>query len=383
MLKKPQTIKVNLATPARKYEIQIGLGTLTRSGSESRRLLGRSTNRIVIVSNRKVFSLYGSTLVKGLKASNFHVASWLMGDGERFKSLTTAQQALQFFARAGLERNDAVLTLGGGVVGDLGGFAAATYLRGIPLIHIPTTLIAQIDSAIGGKTGVNLEGKNLVGAFHQPSAVMIDVETLRTLPKREVTAGWCEAVKHGAIGSRKLFQQTSTFLKTFQSPQEQLAAPALVDLIKAHCSFKAQIVRQDETEDPLRTDRSSRRVLNFGHTIAHALESVTGYRRFRHGEAVGHGMLVAAQISKNLGLLPTSELELLRQTIRMCGPLPTAANIDPATILEHVRTDKKHLGGNLQWILLEQIGRPRIVSGTKIPPRVIRDSLSEGLATAS
>lgn len=384
MRTKVKRISVSLESPPRTYQIQIGPGTLIEAARGIRRSLGPHTQRIVLVSNRKVFRLYGASLVTDLQANDFNVSSFLMGDGERHKSLATANKALQFFSRIGLERTDAVLALGGGVVGDLAGFAAATYLRGVPLIHVPTTVIAQIDSSIGGKTGVNLpRGKNLVGSFHQPRAVIVDVATLRTLPAREVTAGWCEAVKNGAVGGRKLFQQTTTFLKTFQSSHEQVSAAALTDLIKAHCAYKVDVVKHDEREDPVRTDSHSRRVLNFGHTIAHALEAVTGYRRFRHGEAVGHGMRVAGQISKNLGLLSSSELKSLREAIELCGPLPAAADLDPKAILQQVRNDKKVLGGAVQWVLLEKIGKPRIVPGTEIPTQLIRDSLRQSLQVAS
>src|SRR5439155_13101588 len=195
-----------------------------------------------------------------------------------------------------------------GVVGDLAGFAAATYLRGIAFVQVPTTLLAQIDASVGGKTGVNLPaGKNLVGAFHQPHLVVIDIQTLRTLPQRELTAGWCEAVKQGAVGSRRLFDQTDRLLSSngtdfslcFEKEESQTE---VCDAIAAHCSFKAAIVAGDEREDIGRTDRRSRRILNFGHTTAHALEKLTGYRRFRHGEAVGYGILVAGEISKNVGI---------------------------------------------------------------------------------
>lgn len=373
-------ISVSLESPPHTYQIHVGRYTLTDAASIVRRCLGSNTRRIVLVSNRKVFSLYGSSLIRDLKANDFRVSCFLMGDGERHKSLETANKALQFFSSVDLERTDAVLGLGGGVVGDLAGFAAATYLRGVPLIHVPTTLIAQIDSAIGGKTGVNLAtGKNLVGSFHQPRAVIIDVATLQTLPRREVTAGWCEAVKNGAVSGRKLFLQTTTFLKNAKVSHEQLSSSALTTLIKSHCAYKVGVVKHDEREDPGRTDNHSRRVLNFGHTIAHALEAVTGYRRFRHGEAVGHGMRVAGQISKNLGLLSSSELESLREAIKLCGPLPAAADLDPKTILQHVRKDKKHFGGSVQWVLLEGVGKPRIVSGATIPAQLIRDSLRQGL----
>lgn len=384
MRTKTQTVDVSLPAQQHRYQVHIGRDTLGQVGYETRQCLGPQSSRVVVISNRKVFDLYAPRVVGSLKANNFRVTPWLMGDGERFKTLTTAEKALQVLGSAGLERTDAVVALGGGVVGDLAGFAAATYLRGIPLIQVPTTVIAQIDSAIGGKTGVNLRGgKNLVGAFHQPRAVIIDVETLRTLPARELVAGWCEAIKNGVVGSLDLFEQTMRFLSATQSEKAPLSPTALPDLVKSHCAFKAGIVKQDEREDPNRTDGRSRRVLNFGHTIGHALEAVTRYRRFRHGEAVGHGMLVAGEMSKSLGLLAASELELLRDAVRICGPLPPANDLAADEIMDLVRSDKKSVGGSVQWVLLEAIGQPRIVTGKEIPSRVVRDALRRGLKSAS
>ncbi|MGI8732352.1 MAG: 3-dehydroquinate synthase [Pyrinomonadaceae bacterium] len=382
MQTKRQIVDVRLAAQPRRYRVHIGRDLLDNVGDQTRECLGPQSSRVAIISNQTVFDLYGARVVKSLEASDFLVASWLMGDGERFKSLVTLQKALQFLSSAGLERADSVIALGGGVVGDLAGFAAAIYLRGIPLIQVPTTVIAQIDSAVGGKTAVNLRaGKNLVGAFHQPRTVIADVETIKTLPARELVSGWCEAIKNGAVGSRDLFDQTVMFLSTLKSGTAAHSARALPALIKAHCTFKAEIVRHDEREDAKRTDNRSRRVLNFGHTIGHALEALTRYRRFRHGEAVGHGMLVAGEISKNLGLLAASELTLLREAVRMCGPLPPAADLAPREIMDLVRTDKKIVGGEVQWVLLKGIGKPRIVAGKEIPSPLIRDALIRGLGT--
>jgi 3-dehydroquinate synthase len=365
------------------YEIRIGRRILSDVGSEARACLGKLAQHIVLISNRRVFSLYGSAVVKSLHARHFSVSPWLMSDGERHKSLITAEKALRFLSETGLERGDAVLALGGGVVGDLAGFVAATYLRGVALIQVPTTLLAQIDSSVGGKTGVNLPtGKNLVGSFHQPSAVIVDIETLTTLPARELVAGWCETVKQGAVGSRKLFNQTTDFLESFNS-RGTLIFSQLEKLIASHCAFKASIVAEDEREDLARRDNRSRRILNFGHTIAHALESVTSYRRFRHGEAVGHGMLVAGELSKNLGLLNQSELESLSRAVRLCGPLPSANGLEESAIIKAIARDKKRAGGHVQWVLLEGIGRPRIVDGKEISPRLLKQSLRDALRTRS
>ena len=373
--------RLQVRTNARphEYEIRIGRGILSEAGRIARGCLGKQSQRIALISNRKVFSLHGSSVVKSLQAEGFSVTPWLIGDGERYKSVQTTEKVLSFLSETGIERSDGVVALGGGVIGDVAGFAAAVYLRGVPLIQIPTTLLAQIDSSVGGKTGVNLPtGKNLVGSFHQPGAVVIDIETLTTLPLRELSAGWCECVKQGAVSGRKLFRQTIDFLELFKS-QGVLASLQLEELIASHCAFKASIVAADEREDLARRDRRSRRILNFGHTIAHALEAVTNYRRFRHGEAVGHGMLVAGELSKNLGLLKQSELELLRQAVSRCGLLPTAGDLDGRAVIDAIAQDKKRIAGHVQWVLLERIGHPRIVDGKEISPGLLRKSVRKGL----
>jgi 3-dehydroquinate synthase len=376
-----QLPRLRVRTKARphEYEITIGRNVLSEAGQVARGCLGRQAQRVALISNKKVFFHYGPVVTASLKADGFTVWPWLIGDGERHKSLRTAQEVLSFFSEAELDRGDGVAALGGGVVGDVAGFAAAAYLRGIAFIQIPTTLLAQIDSSVGGKTGVNLPaGKNLVGSFHQPAAVLIDVQTLSTLPARELVAGWCECVKQGAVSGPKLFKQTTDFLRELKSP-EGLVSSQLERLIASHCAFKASIVAGDEREDIARRDRRSRRILNFGHTIGHALEAVTNYRRFRHGEAVGLGMLVAGQLSKNLGLLDASELELLNEAVSLCGPLPSAGDLDQNAVIGAMRRDKKRTAGQVQWVLLEHIGRPRIVDGKEISPQLLRKSVREGL----
>jgi 3-dehydroquinate synthase len=370
------------ARPKTDYEIIIGAGALASLGAQARRSLTPHARRVVVVSNATVFKLYGAAASENLRAAGFHVETLLIGDGERHKSLRTLERTLASFSSMRLERSDAVVALGGGVVGDLAGFAAAVYLRGIAFIQVPTTLLAQVDASVGGKTAVNLsKGKNLVGAFHQPRAVLIDTETLQTLPRRELTAGWCESVKQGAAGSRRLFDQTYSFLRD-GGPCEsiQRGGSSLDDLIAAQCAFKASIVARDEREEMTRADRRSRRILNFGHTTAHALEAVTHYRRFRHGEAVGYGMLVAGEISVRLGLLDVSELELLREGVRLTGRLPRADDLDHRAITSALAHDKKSVGGHLKWVLLEQVGRAAIVDGHEIQPHVLRASLRAALS---
>jgi 3-dehydroquinate synthase len=308
----------------------------------------------------------------------------MMNDGERNKSLKSFEQAITFLGKSGLERNDLVVALGGGVVGDLAGFAAATYLRGVAFVQIPTTLLAQIDASVGGKVGVNTRlGKNLVGGFHQPRLVLIDLDTLRTLPRRELTAGWCEAVKQGAVGDRKLFERTVRLLRNgYDLRVREAVEDSLEEIgatIAAHCRFKAAIVAGDERESTSRLDPRSRKILNFGHTTAHALETVTGYRRFRHGEAVGYGMLVAGEISKNIGTLTTDGLESLRQAVRACGRLPAANDIEINRLIGAMKSDKKSIAGSVKWVLLERIGKARIADGSEVSTRILRQALRDGL----
>jgi 3-dehydroquinate synthase len=356
-----ERVRVRLrAQAADEYHVLVGAGLLTQSGTQARRSLDPGVQRLALISNEKVFELYGAALLKSLRAAAFRVEPFLIGDGERHKNLRTLEQALAFLASLGLERTDAVVALGGGVVGDLAGLAAALYLRGIAFLQIPTTLLAQVDGA-----------------------VLVDTETLRTLPARELTAGWCEAVKHGAAGDRRLFDRTVEFLKQEPATPSPSSDTALARLIAAHISFKASIVSGDEREDVGRTDYRSRRILNFGHTTAHALEAVTGYRRFRHGEAVGYGMLVAGEISKRLGTLDGSELELLRDAVRSCGWLPRADDLAPTRIISALASDKKSVGGSVKWILLERLGRALIVDGREISARVLRDSLRAALHKTS
>src|SRR5882762_3861156 len=382
-------VSVRLPARQRSYEIKIGAGLLLQLGREARAVLGPQSRRAVLISNPTVFKHYGKLAEQSLKKANFKITHWLMPEGERHKSLSSLAQALKFLAESGIERGDVVVALGGGVVGDLAGFAAATYLRGIAFVQVPTTLLAQIDASVGGKTGVNLpHGKNLVGAFHQPRLVVIDTQTLGTLPRRELAAGWCEAVKQGAVGSRKLFDQTDRLLRRssidfslcFAKEESQTE---VCDTIAAHCRFKAAIVAGDEREEIGRNDHRSRRILNFGHTTAHALEKLTGYRRFRHGEAVGYGILVAGEISKNVGMLASGELESLREAVRRCGPLPRADDLSIDEITAAMKGDKKSVAGVTRWVLLERIGRARIVDESQIDKRILRSSLRAGLRALS
>ena len=376
-------VKFPPAHPKR-YEIEIGENKLKNCGAWATKILSETAKKIVVISNAKVFALYGKTVEESLKGKGFEVFVFKMPDGERYKNFRVLQNALRFCGEKNLKRTDTVLALGGGVVGDLAGFAAAVYLRGVAFLQVPTTLLAQIDSSVGGKTAINTDfGKNLIGAFYQPSGVLIDVGTLQTLPRRELTAGFCEAVKQGAIADRKLFNQTADFLKNYSinSFKTHFAKTKFLEdlqkLIAAQVAFKAQIVKGDERENSARVDAQSRKILNFGHTVAHALEKVTDYRRFRHGEAVGYGILVAAKISNNIGIFDNDELGLLDDTVRLTGNLPKADDIEIETLVKAFAFDKKADGESLQWILLEAIGKPKIFQSRDISDSVIKSSLEE------
>lgn len=365
-----------------KYEIAIGPGLLGEIGEHARCSLTPAARCIVLISDPTVFDHYGDIAMRSLRKAGFKTSYLLIHEGEFYKSLGSLKRVLASLGEAKLERHDAVVALGGGVVGDVTGFAAAIYMRGIAYIQSPTTLLAQIDASVGGKTAINSEfGKNLIGAFHQPRHVVIDPRTLRSLPSRELTSGWLECIKQGAVGGRQLFNQTVGFLARGIAIDKDSLDEKLSKLIAAHCSFKARIVAGDEREAVERTDYHSRRILNFGHTIAHALEFVTDYRRFRHGEAVGYGMLVAGELSKRLGILDLSELESLSAAIHLAGRLPLANDIAVNAIMSALTRDKKIVGGHIQWILLERLGRARIVDGNDIAPRMLRDSLRNALQT--
>jgi len=370
-------LEISLNQQARTSEINIAAGIRRNLGE----LLPLKSPRLVgIVSNERVFGLYGREVKRSLKSAGFKVREWLMPEGERYKSFRSLEKAVSFLSENRFERDDLVLALGGGVVGDLAGFSAAIYLRGLPLVQVPTTLLSQIDSSVGGKTGINLaSGKNLVGAFHQPSSVFIDTETLVSLPPRELVSGFCEMVKQALIAGRSLLELTVECLQKQARERDFLLSPEFEKLIAAQCSFKASIVANDERESTSRTDTKSRRVLNFGHTTAHALETITNYRYFRHGEAVGYGMLVAGELSRNLGLIDSGDLESLRDAVRLCGRLPRADNLDTNRIIGALKHDKKSVGGQINWVLLEGIGRPRIVEGRLINAKSLRHSLRDGL----
>ncbi|HEX8288770.1 MAG TPA: 3-dehydroquinate synthase [Pyrinomonadaceae bacterium] len=383
---KNETVSVKLGAKKHSYKIEIGHNTLEKCGDWAKNSLPKSAKKIVIVSNPKIFRLYGERAQNSLSEAGYETLVWLMNDGEKYKNLRSLESALRFFSENNLSRTDAVVALGGGVVGDLAGFASAIYQRGIAFLQIPTTFLAMIDSSVGGKTAVNSEfGKNLIGAFHQPNGVLVDVSVLKTLPKRELIAGFCEAVKQGAIADEKLFNRTGEFLRNFSLNKfkkfydDEGFVSALKSLIAAQVGFKAEIVQQDEKESSERSDGKSRKILNFGHTLGHALEKVTDYKYFKHGEAVGYGILFAAELSKTLDIFDENELKSLNDVMHRVGNLPRADEIAPNDLIQAFKYDKKTIGKSLQWILLEGIGKPVIVSDENIPNSAIQKTLEKVL----
>ncbi len=371
-------------TPRKPIPIEIGFENRFRAGEFASRCFSKTTREISVVSDSRVFRLYGKEILRSLKRSGFETSTVLIGQGEFTKNFATLEQICAGFSKASIRRTDGCIALGGGVVGDVAALAASLYLRGISVLHIPTTLVAQIDSSIGGKTAINTEfAKNQIGSFHQPSGILADVSVLRSLAHRDVRSGFFEMLKHGAIGDRKLFFRLKKFLedfpcKTFRAHfASEVFQTSLEYLIRANVLFKASIVSSDPLEERERSDVKSRKILNFGHTVGHALEKSTSYSQFRHGEAVGIGMLVAAEISKNLGILALPELELLNDVVGQLGSLPSTKQIESRQILTALKSDKKNYGNSLQWILLEKIGQPRIVSSREIPEALIRKAISK------
>jgi 3-dehydroquinate synthase len=339
-------VRIDVPIPARTYTVTIGDGTLDRVGRTLDDL--QAPARRFIVSSPLVWRLHGPQLARALNAAE----PILVPDGERFKQLPTVARIYDALARANADRAATLITFGGGVIGDMAGFAAATYLRGIALVHLPTTLLAQVDSAIGGKVGVNHPlGKNLIGAFYQPLAVVVDPLVLGTLPRREFRAGLYEVIKYGMTSSAALFARIGRDRKAIftRSPE------ALMPIIAESIGIKSAVVSADERE------AGPRRILNFGHTAGHAIEAVTKYRRYRHGEAVGYGMLVAAELATARGALADRDRQELVDLIVSLGPLPPIADLSIASILEAMRHDKKVVAGRLHFVLPTAIGATTIV----------------------
>lgn len=333
---------LNVALGTRSYPVLIGAGLLARAESFRERLPARD---VLIVTNTTVAPLYLQQARAAL--GDRRVVEAILPDGEPHKTLGNMARILDVLVANRFARDCAVLALGGGVVGDLAGFAAATYQRGVTFVQAPTTLLAQVDSAVGGKTGVNHPGgKNLIGAFHQPALVVSDTATLHTLPARELRAGLAEVIKYGLICDAALFAWLEAHLDELLSGD----AAALTHVIRRSCEIKAAIVARDEHE------HGERALLNLGHTFGHALESATSYKEWLHGEAVGAGLVMAAAMSSACGLLAEADAARVRRLIERAGLPGRVASVSPRQALEHMRIDKKKLGGRLRLVLLKGIG---------------------------
>ncbi len=350
----------------RSYDILIEEGLLTSGRAAERVAAPASGKRVVLVTHPGLAADYAAPLQSGLQSRGFTVSLITLPPGERFKSLRTVARLYTDFLDAGLDRKSLIVAVGGGVLGDLVGFAAATYLRGVRFVQVPTTLLAQVDASVGGKTGVDLpQGKNLVGAFHQPGAVLIDPLTLRTLPARELRAGLAEVIKYGIIYDGFFFQAIVADLPALLRRDMD----ALSRAIARSCEIKAEVVAQDETE------QGPRAILNFGHTVGHALEAVTNYRRYKHGEAVAIGMVAAALIGEEVGLTPPEVTQAITEVLK-AARLPTGfpADISVEAILAAAQRDKKTQDGQLRFVLAERIGMVRF--GQSVPVEAVRAALA-------
>ena len=342
--------ELDVALSERSYRIRIGAGLLDDAASLRAAIGGRQA---LLLSNTTVAPLYAARVEAALDGLRWQ--RLLLDDGERFKTVESAARVWQALAELGAQRNATLIALGGGVIGDMGGFAAACWMRGIDFVQLPTTLLAMVDSSVGGKTGVNLpQGKNLVGAFWQPRLVLADIDTLTTLPEREYRAGLAEVVKYGAIGDPDFFAWLEKHVDALTARDTDVIAEAVL----RSCRHKAGVVARDERET------GERALLNFGHTYGHAMETIGDYRQWLHGEAVAIGMVLAAQLSAALGLADRTDAERLQMLLTRLG-LPTARpdNADPDRVVALMRLDKKSLSDRLRLILWRGIGRAEIVDG--------------------
>ena len=341
-----QRIQVRL--DERSYQIEIGAGILASGYAADAISMLAPGRRIALVTHPGLRAAYAEPLLRGLQARGFTVATILQSPGERHKTLTATARLYREFLEAGLDRTSLIVAVGGGVLGDTVGFAAATYLRGVRFVQVPTTLLAQVDASVGGKTGVDLpEGKNLVGAFHQPAGVIIDTDSLATLPMRELRAGLAEVIKYGIIYDAPFFASIGVSL-----PRLLRRDPStLIEVIARSCAIKAEVVSQDETEQGLRA------ILNFGHTIGHALEAVTNYRRYKHGEAVAIGMVAAALIGEEIGVTPEEATNAIVGALRAASlPVSFPGDVDAVSILTAARRDKKTIDSQLRFVVVRALG---------------------------
>jgi 3-dehydroquinate synthase len=348
----------------RSYQIAVDRQLLGTIGEACKNLkLGR---RGAIITDSNVAPLFGKTVERALSKADFEITTITIRAGEKSKSLKVAQECYDHLAAFRLERNSFIVALGGGVVGDLAGFVAATYLRGIPFVQVPTTLLAQVDSSVGGKVGVNLKaGKNLVGAFYQPLHVLCDLDTLNKLPKREFCAGLAEVIKYGIICDTALFTRLERDLEKILDREPKV----LGEVVARCCEIKADVVSQDETESGLRA------ILNFGHTIGHGLEAISKYGKYLHGEAISIGQVAAARLSNKVLGLPESDVARIREIFLRAG-LPVSVKLSPTQkrdLLAAMRLDKKVSGGEIKFVVAREIGK--VEWGMRVPEKALHEVL--------
>jgi 3-dehydroquinate synthase len=343
----PIALQVDLGD--RSYPITIGQSLLSDAGLIGRHIAG---SRVAVVTNTTVAPLYLDTLVRSLSATGKQVTTIVLPDGEEEKNWASLMKVFDVLLAEKCDRKTTLLALGGGVIGDLTGYAAASYMRGVPFIQVPTTLLAQVDSSVGGKTGINHPlGKNMIGAFYQPQAVIADIETLNTLPPRELSAGLAEVIKHGAIIDAGFFDWIEANIGKLVARD----GAALAYAIQRSCEIKADVVRQDEREGGLRA------VLNFGHTFGHAIEAGLGYGEWLHGEAVGCGMVMAADLSHRLGFIDAATKERVKALVRAAGLPVVAPDLGTERWVELMQVDKKNEDGQIKFILIKPLGTPVIM----------------------
>jgi 3-dehydroquinate synthase len=354
--------RIRISLGLRSYDVLVQTGGLNGLGLWVKSF--SLNNRILVVADTNTANLFGQAAIENLQAAGFVAVLAIVPAGESAKSIDQADCLYEQAIQSGLDRNSPILALGGGVVGDLSGFVAATFLRGVPFLQVPTTLLSQVDSSVGGKVAVNHRlGKNLIGAFYQPMGVMIDPQTLNSLPEREFASGMAEVIKYGLIADADFL---STLSMDMVAVRER--APAFLARLIAHCcKMKAAVVERDEQ------DLGERILLNFGHTAGHAIEAAGDFHTYTHGEGVGLGMLVATRLSEIEGLLPENTTEHVRNLLANYRLPVQAENLNPDELIRRMGTDKKREAGKLRWVLLDSIGRA--VTRNGISEESVRESL--------
>ena len=341
---------IRVKTASANYPVYVGSGLVKGFASQLGKIAGKRPSRIFVLTSPNIWALWGRQLLSGFKPGH-EPAVLFMPPGEGHKRLASVERLAAELSAAGADRSSLLVAFGGGIIGDTGGFLAAIYMRGIPYIQIPTTLLAQVDSSVGGKTGVNLStGKNLVGSFHHPLAVFADVDVLQTLPARELRAGLFESVKAGIIRDPRLFRYLEQNRDAVLACQPQ----AITRVVAASIQMKAGVVGIDERESGLRM------ILNFGHTLGHAIEAATGYKKLLHGEAIAWGMLAALNVCRSRNLLPDKDAQRMEALLRAYGPLPRFRAKIPA-LLDAAGRDKKNKAGTRRFVVTSGIGKAHVV----------------------